>query len=771
MSRIPSFRHLAAGLALALLLGASAAAAELPAAALAKIDPALWEKVSRGEAGDLLVQFADPAIDAEIAAHLAGRGLRHEDDDALGLRSLRYRQLKARARAALGAAAPRKDYRQLPLSLMRLADAGALARLLARPEVAAVYEDRRLRKALAQSLPLVGQPTVAQAMGRTGTGYTVAVLDTGVDYGRAEFGSCTAPGTPAGCRVVAAFDSAPDDGLRDADGHGSGVAGTVAGIAPGANIAAIDVFDGDGAWSSDILEGIDWAIANRSAHHIVALNLSLGDGENHTAQCTAGDPFRQAIVNARNAGILTVAASGNEGYSNGLASPACVPEAVSVGAVYDGNLGQLNWGSCTDSSTAADRVACFSNSASFLSLLAPGALITVTGTTLGGTSFAAPHVAGALAVLAQAFPGDGTSQRLARLTDTGKAVTDSRNGLAKPRLDLLAAQGAPINDSFGISLMAGASGQATGWNLNASKQVGEPDHAGVGGGRSIWWNWVAPADGSLSLDSHGSGFDTLLALYTGNGVAALTMIAGNDDDGSAGHASGLSVPVLAGTYYRVAVDGKAGAAGTVTLHWSLRRAQDIAFAAIPEQPVNSRLDLAASASSGLAVGYSSQTPAVCTVAGSQADLIAAGTCSIAADQAGNADYLPAATVVQSFAVARLAQAISFPGLADHTLGDPGFAVAAGASSGLPVQFSTLTAAVCSVAGDQVALLAPGTCTLQADQAGDAVYAAAAPAQQSFAVLPAATDADVPLPAWALALLGAGLAGGLVRRRPAVNRAG
>lgn len=556
------------------LASPGAPAADL--AATAKAPAHVLEKALAGEAQNLLVLFGDPAMQADIASYLAARNLEVEDEAALAYRAQRYRNLKDRVLSRLkpGEADVLLDYRHIPMALQRITKSSALIELLSASEVAAVFEDRALKLHLGQSLPLIGQPAVSQTMGRTGAGATVAVLDTGVDYTRAEFGSCTAPGVPSGCRVVAALDTAPDDGARDALGHGTQVAGVVSATASSAGIAAIDVFDGNSAWSSDVIEGIDWAISNRSAYNIAAINMSLGDGVAHGTACTdppgaAGDPFYTPINNARSAGMAVIASSGNEGFTTGIASPACVAAAVAVGAVYDANVGGLDWGICKDSSTAPDKVACYSNSGSLLDLLAPGSRITVIGATVDGTSFAAPHVAGAVAVLKSAFPGETPAQIENRLTASGKLVTDARNGIIKPRLDLLAAQGPPANDTFAAAIaLSGTSGQTTGWNFNASKETGEPSHAGNGGGKSVWWNWTAPDDGQVSLDTHASGFNTLLAAYSGAVVDALSAVAGNDDDGSAGNASGLAFHATAGVIYRIAVDGYGGAAGAITLNWN-----------------------------------------------------------------------------------------------------------------------------------------------------------------------------------------------------------
>lgn len=761
------------------LLLCSVAAAAPPADVARKIDAGTWQRVESGEVRELLILFDSAAIDVELNAHLTRRKIKLEDDTALALRAERYRQIKQSAHAALRAndAVVLRDYAHLPMRLVRIGDTAALQRILQRPEVSAVMEDAKAYLHLTQSLPLVGQPSVVGTMGRTGTGSTVVVLDTGLTYTRAEFGSCTSPGVPAGCKVVAAFDTATEDGALDANGHGTWVAGTVAGIAPGASIAAIDVFVGNSANSSDIIEGIDWAIANRTTYNIVAINMSLGDRVSYSSPCSSilSNPYRPAIIIARNAGILTIASSGNDGFTTGIAQPACTPEAVSVGAVYDANVGNnVNWSDCTDSTSAVDKVTCFSNSASFLTLLAPGALITVTGSTVGGTSFSAPLVAGAVAVMAQAFPGDNATNRLARLTGNGTAVTDSRNGIVTPRLNLLVAQGAPGNDSFAsASTLTGLAGQSNGWNLNATKETGEPGHAGNSGGKSVWWQWTAPVAGTLSLDTHGSGFDTLLGLYNGASVAALTTVSSNDNDGSPGNVSGLSATVSAGTSYRIAVDGKSGASGGVTLNWSLQQAQaqSISFTQPADLPPGSAFNLGATASSGLPVSYTSQTPAICTVSGDVAILIAAGVCRIAADQAGNANWLPAPQVVRTFnvtGISQLAQTISFAAIGNQTLTTPPFAVSASASSGLPVTIVSLSTASCSITGNTVTLIAVGTCTLQASQAGSATWLAATPVTNSFAITISSGggSGEVPLPLWSLLLLGAGLFGALSRQRRA-----
>ena len=203
--------------------------------------------------------------------------------------------------------------------------------------------------------------------------------------------------------------------------------------------------------------------------------------------------------------------------------------------------------------------------------------------------------------------------------------------------------------------------------------------------------------------------------------------------------------------------------------------QTISFGALGGRRLDqSPFNVAASSSAGLAVAFSSLTAAVCGVAASTVTLSGVGTCSIAADQAGNAIFLPAPQLVQSFNVIQgQSQTISFAPIAPQVLGAAPFLLSPSASSGLPVALATQTPAVCSVAGQTVNLLATGTCSLIAQQGGDNTYLPATAVVQSFTVGTqvggGGDNGDVPLPAWALVLLAAGLARGLSARRSAADR--
>jgi hypothetical protein len=132
----------------------------------------------------------------------------------------------------------------------------------------------------------------------------------------------------------------------------------------------------------------------------------------------------------------------------------------------------------------------------------------------------------------------------------------------------------PDNDAFAspISLGGGETGFTSGTNVEATKEVGEPAHAGDLGGRSVWFTWTAPRSGVLMIDTCDSSFDTLLAVYTGNSFPLPPAVAANND--GCGQQSAVELDVVAGTEYRIAVDGAGGATGSIVVFHGMAPSND-----------------------------------------------------------------------------------------------------------------------------------------------------------------------------------------------------
>jgi subtilisin family serine protease len=225
---------------------------------------------------------------------------------------------------------------------------------------------------------------------RTGQGVTAYVVDTGVSAHN-QFGT----------RLKSGFSAVNDgQGTRDCHGHGTHVAGTVAGqtlgVAPGASIVPVRVLDcrGSGA-STGVLAGLDWIAANGTRPAVV--NMSLGG-----PAFTSLDAAAQRLVAG---GFTVVAAAGNSNIDACTQSPARASGLVTVAA-----------------SDNADAKASFSNTGACVALWAPGTNIASAGiasatavVAMNGTSMAAPHAAGAAALLLQAQPTATAAQVRTRL--------------------------------------------------------------------------------------------------------------------------------------------------------------------------------------------------------------------------------------------------------------------------------------------------------------------------------------------------------------------
>jgi hypothetical protein len=233
-----------------------------------------------------------------------------------------------------------------------------------------------------------------------------------------------------------------------AAGNGSQAGVAFSGIARGATIMAVQIFSRfttsqacggpppcAGAFVSDQIAGLERVYNLRGSRNFASVNMSLGSATTFSANCD-DDPRKPIIDNLRSVGIATTIAAGNDGSVNSITAPACISTAVSVG-----------------NTTKSDTVSPSSNVAPFLSLFAPGSSInsSVPGGGFAfrsGTSMAAPHVAGAFAILKQAVPAATVSQTLTALQATGRPIA-STPGTVKPRIQIDAAL-----DFFGLDAVS-----------------------------------------------------------------------------------------------------------------------------------------------------------------------------------------------------------------------------------------------------------------------------------------------------------------------------
>ncbi len=414
------------------------------------LSPQARARLATGQATTVIVEIDSSATDRAASAERLRRRIKHDDLAVLALRSKGYAAVKnAVASGVAGPDATRvRDYDYFPLTVWRLTSINALNRLEAYPGVRAVHQNKTYRAVSVSDLPFINQPQAAAA-GATGAGTTVAVIDGGLVSNFTsfpDFGTCTGVATPASCRVVFNKDYYSGKDASTETTHGTNVSAIALGVAPGANLAMLDVFQGASALSTDIIDALQVAVTNQATYNIVAVNLSLGDGSSNSAQCPSSE-FAAAISKTLSAGIQPVAAAGNSGSKTGLGNPACVPGVISVGAVYDAAYGTVTWNApadsgqqCTDAS-AADHVTCFSQSASYLSVLAPGTFVNAPTSAFqqSGTSQATPHISGSVAVLHALYPNESFAETLQRMQLSGVSDSDPAAGRSTPRLNLLAA--------------------------------------------------------------------------------------------------------------------------------------------------------------------------------------------------------------------------------------------------------------------------------------------------------------------------------------------
>ena len=311
------------------------------------------------------------------------------------------------------------------------------ARLLAAdPAVETIWPDLIVHTCLDVSVPHIRAPQV-WAAGYAGENVPVAVIDTGID-----------PSHPDFAGRIAAMEDLTGEGPNDNHGHGTHVAGILAGsgsryrgVAPRALLYIAKVLHGDGSgYMSEVIAGLEWAVQQ----HVKVVNLSLGG----VGPCDGTDALSTACDAAIDAGLMVCVAAGNYGpTASSVGPPGCARRVLTVGA--SGNDDSIASFSARGP-TADGRVK--------PDVLLPGVNIAscrAQGTTMGtpvdalytrasGTSMATPHAAGLAAILLQAFPELSPAQLKQRLMTTAVKLGQDENAQGSGRADAVSAyQGTP----------------------------------------------------------------------------------------------------------------------------------------------------------------------------------------------------------------------------------------------------------------------------------------------------------------------------------------
>ena len=356
---------------------------------------------------------------------------------------------------------------EMPATMLKL--------LILDPKIDSIEPIEVFKQSTAQGIPQIGGHIYRDQY--TGEGISIAILDSGIDaahpfLGNGEFGVSTAKIKGGRDYVGTGSYYAPSsnsDG-SELNGHGTACAGIAAGnidngnahpdyiggVAHKAQFYSLRITDVDGhSTNDDAAAAIDWCITTKQTDSsLLVISMSFGGGQ-YSNYCDGHwKSYADAANRAYNEGIVLVAGSGNNGYTGAITSPACYSNVISVGAVYDRYKNDFVYQDedagtiiCGPVIADVDKVACFSNSASILDVLAPSYSAATTWTQgnmtngFSGTSAACPYVAGAIAVIQEAsldLTGRYRTPNEIRniLASTGTPILDERNGLIKPRINI-----------------------------------------------------------------------------------------------------------------------------------------------------------------------------------------------------------------------------------------------------------------------------------------------------------------------------------------------
>ncbi|MEE1791256.1 S8 family serine peptidase [Streptomyces sp. BE308] len=383
------------------------------------------------------------------------------------------------------------------------------------PAVASVVQNRTFRISGTQPSPpswgldRIDQKTLPLNQSYTypdkaGEGVTAYIIDTGVRISHSDFGG----------RASNGYDAIDNDNTaQDGHGHGTHVAGTVAGssygVAKKAKIVGVRVLDNSGSGTTDqVVAGIDWVTAN--AVKPAVANMSLGGG----ADSVLDAAVRKSIAS----GITYAVAAGNESTDASTKSPARVGEAITVG-----------------STTSTDARSSFSNYGTVVDIFAPGSSITSSWNTsdsatntISGTSMASPHVAGAAALYLADHPGETPAQVSAGLVaaaSTGVVTnpgTGSPNRLLNVGTGTTTPPGKKFENTTGYAIADNATVEApvtvTGISGNAPAALSVPVNITHTYSGDLKIDLVAPDGSVYNLKAYGTGgsTDNVITTYSVN---------------------------------------------------------------------------------------------------------------------------------------------------------------------------------------------------------------------------------------------------------------
>ena len=367
-------------------------------------------------------------------------------------------------------------------------------------------------------------PTSSYSFATNGSGVSVYVIDTGIYTSHTQFTG----------RVRVGFDAFSGNGI-DCNGHGTHVAGTIAGssygVAPAASLIAVRVLDCTGAGSvSGVISGIDWAIADHVSGPAV-INMSLGAGKSASLE--------SAVDRAYNDGITVVSAAGNSNVDACTSSPG----------------GNKASGLTVGATTSTDARASYSNFGACLDLFAPGSGIVSAGisstsatATMSGTSMASPHVAGLAARFLSAATSASPSQVMTAIVSAATSDVVTSPGTLSPN-KLAYGDPSTVPTSPGTTTAPGSTTLPPGSGTESMPSVpgltGTP--VALAGATSAWLDWTAAADGGSPITGH------IVRIYRKKSLVGQVVVDADTSHTISGLTAGSS------TYFTVAAMNGVGA--------------------------------------------------------------------------------------------------------------------------------------------------------------------------------------------------------------------